>query len=180
VWFGVTIMGVTPLRYEDPWIAYMASVWTIMNSLLIWLAVRRMIAREFAGERRRSVRWETELRGNLWGRPCRVDDLSLTGARLSFPDGCPPAARGRSTLDLDLGREIVRLHVNLATLWPGTHEREPACTVDFADGQVLERATIARALFSDAPYRDEQADVIRLPQRRALPAEDAERAAATG
>ncbi|MGH9178596.1 MAG: glycosyltransferase [Acidimicrobiales bacterium] len=84
-WFGLTAAGLTPVTYGEPWAAYGAAGWLVVNGGLLWLAIRRIRAERFSGERRASVRFDVDLAGTLAGRPCRVLDLSLTGARVVLP-----------------------------------------------------------------------------------------------
>ena len=78
-----TRLGETPTRYLIPWAAYAAFGWLLFNVGLVMLAVRRVRNLRFAPERRASVRWETDLVGDIGIQSCRFVDLSLTGARIT-------------------------------------------------------------------------------------------------
>jgi len=84
-WFALTVMGRTPLTYAVPWAAYATFGWLTLNVLLLRRAIGRVRDARYAGERRASVRFETELEGSLDGLRCQILDLSLTGARIAMP-----------------------------------------------------------------------------------------------
>ncbi|MGH9153316.1 MAG: glycosyltransferase, partial [Acidimicrobiales bacterium] len=83
--FVLTVAGLTPIDYEVRWAAYGAAGWLVVNTGLLAAAIARIRAGRFAGERRASVRFDVDLPGSLAGAPCRVRDLSLTGARVVVP-----------------------------------------------------------------------------------------------
>lgn len=65
-----------------PWAAHSAAIWLVLNAVVIELAIRRVSQSRYGSERRSSVRFTTRLAGEVNGRPCRIEDLSLTGARV--------------------------------------------------------------------------------------------------
>lgn len=147
LWFGATLLGLTPLHYGVPWVVYGAFGWLVFNVVLVGLAMARIRSERFAGERRASVRFELAAAALLDGRACLVQDLSLTGARVVVPatelhlSGVQPAVQ---TLVLDLGRPVA-LEVEARSCRPG-----PVGTVfglEFRPGQEAERSGLALALF---------------------------------
>jgi cellulose synthase (UDP-forming) len=91
VWYLLSLAGLTPLRYAEPWVAHGAAFWLAVNLVLVVAAIRRVRAETFGAERRASVRFQTELAGTLDGVPCTIRDLSLTGARVVVDAGWWPA-----------------------------------------------------------------------------------------
>ena len=84
-WYALTLLGATPVVYAIPWAVHAAVGWMILNVALVWLAIRRVRATQYASERRSSVRFATNLPGRLDGIEVWVRDLSLTGARIAMP-----------------------------------------------------------------------------------------------
>lgn len=144
-WYAATLMGATPVVYTIPWAVHAAFIWSVVNVLLIWLAIRRIRATRFAGERRSSVRFATDLPGRLDGIECRIRDLSLTGARVEVPDAAAIAIRARLLVDSVPDRPIEILGTVRAT-WT---DRDGRAIVgfEFEPGQFHERARLALALF---------------------------------
>ncbi|MGQ0519794.1 MAG: glycosyltransferase, partial [Actinomycetota bacterium] len=143
-WFALTLAGLTPLTYEEPWAAYGAAGWLAANAALMVLAVRRIRAERFSGERRASVRFDVDLDGTLAGRPCRVRDLSLTGARIVIDR----AGRG-DIYDGELVVDGIPAHLRASarsgrTLADGTL----LVGLQFQPGQDEEQARLALALFN--------------------------------
>jgi cellulose synthase (UDP-forming) len=83
VWFFTTMLGFTPTEYGANTPAVIGSfVFACANFWLIMIAVKRIRAAQYAGNRRNSFRFEVFLRGTMQGQPCIVRDVSLTGARV--------------------------------------------------------------------------------------------------
>ena len=143
-WFGLTAAGLTPVTYAEPWAAYGAAGWLAVNGVLLWLAIHRIRAERFSGERRASVRFDVDLAGTLAGRPCRVRDLSLTGARVVLP-----RASGASGYDGELVVEGIDARLR-ATARTGRVLGDGTVLVGlrFDDDQDEEQARLALALFN--------------------------------
>ena len=144
VWFSLTLAGLTPLTYHEPWAAYGAAGWLVANAALVRLAVRRIRAERFSGERRASVRFDVDVDGSLDGRPCRVRDLSLTGAKIVLPAGSVDRNyEGVLTLDgID-----VRLRAT-ARAGRALDDGTVLVGLQFDAGQDAEQAALALALFN--------------------------------
>jgi len=83
VWFLVTLLGHTPTDYGANEPAVIGSfIFACANFWLLMIAVRRIRAAQYAGNRRNSFRFDVFLRGELDGQACIIHDLSLTGARV--------------------------------------------------------------------------------------------------
>lgn len=157
LWFGATLLGLTPMHYDVAWVVYGASGWLVFNAVLVGLAVARIRSERFAGERRASVRFGLEAAARLGGRPCSVRDLSLTGARVVIPGeefDLNGIEQDVQALILDLGRPVA-LEVEIRSCRPGPHGT--VCGLEFRPGQDAERAALALALFHS------EADPERVP-----------------
>ena len=83
VWFLTSIFGYTPTEYGANIPAVIGSfIFACVNFWLLTVAVRRIRAAQYAGNRRNSFRFEVFLRGDLDGEVSVVRDFSLTGARV--------------------------------------------------------------------------------------------------
>ncbi len=142
-WFGLTLIGRTPIGYEVPWAVYGAFFWMVVNAALVFLAAARVHAARFAPERRSSVRFEVGLPGTYAGLDCEVLDLSLTGARIAMA-GAPPD--GTHRLDLSLGGRSVSVEATERAHRFGPDGRT-ILGLAFPDTITAERAGLALALF---------------------------------
>ncbi len=83
VWFLTTIFGYTPSHYGANAPAVIGSfIFACVNFWLIMIAVKRIRAAQYAGNRRNGFRFEVFMRGEMNGEPCIIRDVSLTGARV--------------------------------------------------------------------------------------------------
>jgi hypothetical protein len=83
VWFLLTIFGYTWTNYGANAPAVIGSfIFACVNFWLIMIAVKRIRAAQYAGNRRAGFRFEVFMRGELEGDPCIIRDFSLTGARV--------------------------------------------------------------------------------------------------
>jgi cellulose synthase (UDP-forming) len=82
--FGATLLGLTPLHYGVPEAAIAAGCWMALNAYVVARAISRIRSDRFASERRASVRFDISLDGTLDGLPCKIADVSLTGARVEL------------------------------------------------------------------------------------------------
>lgn len=99
-WYGATLAALTPTRYVEPAATHGAAAFATLNLALLGMAIRRVRASRFAGERRNSVRFPVHLEARIHGAPCEVADLSVTGAKLFIPAGLD--LRGRDTVTLEV------------------------------------------------------------------------------
>jgi cellulose synthase/poly-beta-1,6-N-acetylglucosamine synthase-like glycosyltransferase len=144
-WYAATLLGATPVVYEVPWAVHASFAWMTVNVALVWLAIRRVRSARYAGERRSSVRFTTELFGRLDGVEGRIVDLSLTGARVELPAGASIAPLSRLLVELPDG-DPVELEAEVRSMWPAAPGRTYA-GLEFTAGQILPRARLALALF---------------------------------
>ena len=140
------MLGVTGFTYDVPWSAHGATFWLCFNGIVVILASRRVLLTRFGAERRASVRFATQLVGSLNGHPCWVDDLSLTGARVTVHGSPTIGDSGQLSVDLD-GREI-RLDVGVRMTHPVPQLLHTSYGVEFEPGQIQERRRLALALFN--------------------------------
>lgn len=150
-WFALSATGRTPMQYREPWAAYGAAFWLVVNAVFVVVAMRRIRSQRFAGERRASVRFDIAMPGRLDGRDCRVDDISLTGARITIASAGEAAAAawvdrprarrlsiafGAVTLELDATVRSVRIAGD-----------EAVVGLEYTPGQDNTTARLALALF---------------------------------
>ncbi|HXG39313.1 MAG TPA: glycosyltransferase, partial [Candidatus Limnocylindrales bacterium] len=143
-WYGLTLAGLTPVRYAVPWAVHAAFGWLVVNALLVGLAVRRVRSLRFAGERRAAVRFEVDLPGRFADGPCRVLDLSLIGARIATL-GEPPGDGIHELLVVVDERPLALQAVIRTSQLAG--DGRTVCGLEFSPGQTSERAALALELF---------------------------------
>jgi hypothetical protein len=81
-WAGATLVGLTPVTYEQPGVVAGAALFLLGNQALVIAAIRRIRRPRYAGERRESYRFPIAFNGRINGLKCVVDDVSLTGAQV--------------------------------------------------------------------------------------------------
>ena len=142
-WFALAIMVASFVGVVFPWPTYAAFAWLVVDVALLVYAIGRVRSIRFGGERRSSVRFETTFAGWFDGVPCRILDLSLSGARIAI--GTPAhGADHRLVLDLD-GAEL-----SFAVDVRGTRSdpvHGATIGLEFQPGQTLARADLALVLF---------------------------------
>ena len=149
-WYALTLMGATITAYAVPWAVHAAVGWMFLNVALVWLAIRRIRAAQYAPERRSSVRFDTDLAGRLDGIEAWVRDLSLTGARVEVPATGAIAEHGRLVVDARDGQPI-SLAGTVRARWNGADGRSMV-GFEFDEGQFDDRARLALTLFGvDTP-----------------------------
>jgi hypothetical protein len=149
LWYVATLLGWTPVQYEVPWAVHAAFAWMLFNVGLVWLAIRRVRSAQYAGERRGSVRFATDLGGRLDGVQAHIVDLSLTGGRVVLPADAAVAPSTRLTVDL-AGSDSIELEGVVRSQWVAADGRT-MIGFEFAPGQHTKRARLALALFATEP-----------------------------
>ena len=146
IWFGATMLGFTPVVYEQPWAQVATAGFALFNLAVLVAAAERIRSARFAGSRRRGERFRFETGAELDGRPVEVVDMSLTGLSVAGRDDLPPSP---TKLQLDLGAELM----TLAVVERSRRHVSPAGTVqlglEFDQPTSLQLATLSRALFGD-------------------------------
>jgi len=135
------------------------------------VSMRRVRAMNFGAERRASVRFQTELGGMLDGVPCRVEDLSLTGARVTVERRWALAA----------GTAGHRLTISLLTSLPplpvairlnrSASTGDRVVGLEFVGLSAVDQARLALALFTSQV--DFLVSAVLVPDDTAKPAEPA-------
>ncbi len=163
-WYAATLVGATPVVYAVPWAVHAAVAWMIVNVVLVWLAIRRIRASQYAAERRSSVRFATDLPGRLDGIEAWVRDLSLTGARVEVPSLAAIAPQARLVVESRAGAPIELDGTTRAT-WTD-HDGRDMVGFEFDQGQFDERARLALALFgataAAAPVVESDTDQVQV------------------
>jgi hypothetical protein len=146
-WFGLTLAGLTPLRYGEPAAMYGSVGFLLLNLALLAAAASRAASARFAGERRAAVRFAADRPARLGGMTARVKDLSLGGARL-WVEGAPallvPGWRGR----LVVADGLDGMATTVARVYRRT-EQGAEVGVAFDVGQRAAVAGLARFLFHE-------------------------------
>jgi len=171
VWFVATALGLTPVTYAVPAAMIGTALFLVANLVLLVAAARRVMSPRHAGERRASVRFPVRIAGAVDNAPGRVDDISLTGARVKVfgPLDQPPWV-DVSPREFAVGDEVEvvlpRLAISLrATVVRVKRDRFIGCEVgvDFQRGQWGKVRDLALVLFhgdrSLAHAAEDEADV---------------------
>jgi cellulose synthase/poly-beta-1,6-N-acetylglucosamine synthase-like glycosyltransferase len=145
-WYAATLLGATPIVYSVPWAVHAAAGWLLVNVALVWLAIRRIRASQYASERRSSVRFEADLPGRIDGIEAWIRDVSLSGARLEVPDGSLIAPAARLVVDVGPGATL-ELAGSTRSTWRDVAGRT-MIGFEFDDGQFDVRARLALLLFT--------------------------------
>jgi cellulose synthase/poly-beta-1,6-N-acetylglucosamine synthase-like glycosyltransferase len=133
VWFIVTILGWSPADYAENTPAVIGSfIFACVNFWLLSVAVKRVRAAQYAGNRRAATRFEVFLRGELGGEACIVRDLSFTGARID--SGAAKLERGQEvSLVIRAGDTAHRLESEVIRVRDASGRRDVA--LRFLHGQ---------------------------------------------
>jgi cellulose synthase (UDP-forming) len=146
-WYLAVATGAVGSGFAVPGVAHGAAFWAVVNGYLLGLSMHRIRARAYASERRRSHRHPLDAPSELSGRAARVEDVSLTGARLA-PHDAVDLGRGDPvlvTVDRDhLGSaELAATVASVESPSSGTARVH----VDFDTGQIEQRALVTAGLF---------------------------------
>ncbi len=163
VWFLLTLVGLTPTEYIQPWFAYVACLWLSINLGLILVAIGRVSSVRYGPERRAAARFDAGLSATVGGLPCLIHEVSLTGAQVSFEPGVAPRlvdVERRYGLTIGVLKQVLSLGVHVRWCSTGSDERV-RWGLEFTPGQTLQQARLARALingeFTATPERLERA-----------------------
>ena len=145
-WFAATLAGLTPMTYRFPAAAMGAAAFALLGSWLIFMAMRRIRAPRYSGERRNSVRFPVYLSASVDGTACKVIDLSVTGAQVELPAHLVPS--GEHAVLLITGPDgVVTVNTNVRRRIP-----RPAGNIEvgleFQPGQQTGLARVALWLFT--------------------------------
>jgi len=161
-WYLATLAGLTGVVHARPGVVHAAALWLTFNTALLGAAVTRTLAQRYAGERRASYRFTFDSPAWLDGRPCRVLDVSLTGARVEMHGGAAPGGVQAAPFELVLGDDARQTCV--------MRTREPLDSgrvrlgLQFVDHDPVGRARLALWAFRNRP--GVAAGVDRGPLRR--------------
>jgi hypothetical protein len=81
--YALSLLGALPIHYAEPWAAWGAFGWLVVNAGLVYLAIQRVRSLRYAGERRAGVRFAVDAPGSVDGVPAGVQDVSVGGALLA-------------------------------------------------------------------------------------------------
>lgn len=142
-WFALALMIGSFLGTVFPWPTYAAFAWLIVDVALLVYAIGRVRSIRFGGERRAGVRFETSFAGWIDGVPCRILDLSLSGARIAA-GSLSSAAVHRLVVDLHGAELAFEVDVRGQRTDP---VHGPSIGLEFLPGQSIARADLALVLF---------------------------------
>ena len=148
-WFAACLFGFTTVTYAVPWAPIGAAFFMSVNLALLLAAIGRIRSSQFAGNRRAGTRLPLHVPAQVDGRPGRLEDLSLTGARLLI-EPSHEAERAAVTLGLDLDGDRVELACNVRRRVVGDDEWVEL-GLEFAPGQEETVARLAVAVFDARP-----------------------------
>jgi PilZ domain len=168
-WYALTVLGVTPVHYTVPWAVNAAFAWMLVNVTLVWLAIRRVRSPRYAGERRSSVRFATDMPARLDGLEATVRDVSLTGARIEMPVAAAIAEHAALTIEVPGG--VLHFTGSSRSSWTDRRGRTMV-GFEFDPEQHPARARLALALFGAAEPFDAEPVIQAKPKtsRRKRPA----------
>ncbi len=150
-WTIASLLGLTPLRYSVPWLAYGSLFWLLVNGGLLLTAVGRIRAKRFGAERRAAVRFEVNAPARLGEDPVQLLDASLTGVRALVPASASAPEPGQvATIEITIDDRTYSFAGVIRSASP-LSQRQPSpplvVGLEFAQGQTAERAALALALF---------------------------------
>lgn len=153
IWFLLTSAGLTPVQYNEPWVAYGAAFWLCINTTLVMYAINRIHSSRYGAERRRSIRFATTLHGSFDQQRCDIDDISLTGAqiRVSAAAGTVNSAAKdeKDTSLLTMAVDGVQVKMNVSVR---SQRMLPSGQIqyglEFSESQHKAQAKLALALFN--------------------------------
>jgi cellulose synthase (UDP-forming) len=143
--FALVTLGALPVHYPEPWAAWGAFVWLVLNAALVWAAIRRVRSLRFAAERRAAVRFAVDTGGTIDGEPCQVQDVSVGGALVAIARELPEREAHLVT---------VRLGETSASLWTTVRSVRQAPSgemhyaLEFLPDQYPALGTLTRAVFN--------------------------------
>jgi hypothetical protein len=147
-WFAATLFGFTPVLYSVPWAAIGAALFMSVNLALLLAAIGRIRSSRFAGNRRASTRLSFVGPAQVDGRPVKLVDLSITGARVFVPLGALPVS-DFPELTFAAGGQQIELATRVRRRGtPGHGVQELG--LEFESGQEPELARLAVAVFHPA------------------------------
>ena len=158
LWFALTLAELTPFAYNHPGAMSGVAVFLVANAAMLCAAAHRIRSPRYGAERRRGARLQVALHGAVDEYPCRILDVSLTGARVRLL--APPGVlRQRARLRID----FVGGPAELTAISRWQDARDPSGVelgLGFAEGQRPAVARLALALLAaessaeDAAPRD--------------------------
>ncbi len=133
VWFVLTMFGFSPTHYGENAPAVVGSfIFACANFWLLSIAIKRIRAAQYGGNRRAATRFEVFLRGELAGEACVLRDLSFTGARVE--SGATALQRGQKVSLLIRAADTEhRLEAEVIRVRPGSGRNDVA--LRFLGGQ---------------------------------------------
>lgn len=143
--YVATLAALTPMTYRVPWVAHGAAGWLLVNLALLGLAIRRVRAARFRGERRSSVRFDLDLEATLGDTRARLLDASLTGAAVLLPLTDSAFDESTSLLSIQIGLSTVTLAATVTSARAKPNGLQLG--LEFLPGQFRQQSALALMLF---------------------------------
>ncbi|HET7686758.1 MAG TPA: glycosyltransferase [Candidatus Limnocylindria bacterium] len=142
--FALSLLGALPITYPEPWAAWGACAWLVVNAGLVWLAIRRVRSLRFAGERRAGVRFAVDTPGSVDGIPAGVQDISVGGTLLATRERL--VERDRHLVTFGLPEDPISLWATVRSVREAP-SGELHYAFEFVPGQDAAAGDLARAIF---------------------------------
>lgn len=168
-WFALTLLGRTPVHYEQPGAVLAAFGWLLFNVALVCLAIGRIRSLRYAPERRASVRFESVMTAVVDGLVAEARDVSTTGARVVIGTRLPVGS------EVALGLLVDQAPVEIRAIVRSVHHAPTGGMIhglEFLPGQHPARAQLALSLFrrQPAPRVDRSPHPVRVAELDLVPA----------
>ncbi len=151
VWTIATLLKLTPLQYDVPWLAYGSLIWLVVNGILLTAAIKRIRSERFGAERRAAVRFDVNSPAYLNNESVSLLDVSLTGAKVEAKSSAIGLHLGDYAVlsfRLDQHSYPVKVVIRGESSPKLTAGRQSQVLgVEYVGGQTQARAALALALF---------------------------------
>lgn len=143
--FALVMLRVLPVTYREPWAAWGAFLWLVVNAGLVWAAMRRVRSLRFAAERRAAVRFEVDAAGTIDRVACQIQDVSVGGALVATVGRLPERDAYLVTIDLGSAYASLRSVVRSVRQAPSG---EMHYALEFLPDQYPALGELTRAVFN--------------------------------
>ena len=151
VWTVATLLKLTPLRYDVPWLAYGSLIWLVVNGALLVAAIKRIRSERFGAERRAAVRFDVAAPACFNNENVSLLDVSLTGAKVKVVSAVVNVLLGdQGILLFNLGEHTYPIKVvirGVSSSVATSGQQSQVLGVEYVPGQTRARAALALALF---------------------------------
>ena len=143
--YALHLLGAFTIPYDSETAAAGAFVWLVVNTSLVWVAIRRVRSLRYAAERRSSVRFAVDVPGAVDGSVASVQDVSVGGALIATVE--PLVEREAHLVSFTLPNGITSLWARIRSSRRAA-SGEHHYAFEFEPGQVTAQGELARAVFA--------------------------------